>query len=555
MKDKFDLYDFVNCDGLITENIDNYIQGSFFANLVKAINPLQKVDSVKVQQFQIEKEKLFSKKKYIRFERALDIIGGSGLTSYTMGDDKLQCSIDISDTKIGAFPLIFSTKPESLLIPGLLPDFEQYYLQTTKPDYDSITANPAKNWIGRYAFVTGQSTNAGHKENKNFWGYLRNLYINEDMMVNSMTSKNKNIREILYDILNEISSAVNSFWDFQIVEGTDSAGNIVLTVVDRNWVGQSPGTPKEFYHNGDKSRFLNSSLTIDIPGEMANQIISQRLGAITKTDGATVETGTGRFFAKAADRFMKGLTINNSETTPPSEDTSPDLSKVSGKNEQKGLNEAEIKALRAEYRVMTKSEDYPDGYYLRPSNYKSNKTNTERMEKTEVGRRSLKGQAMAQKLLELEKENEKLDEEVIEAQETTINSNTSNLDIVPNPAVIESIEGKLDDGVVTQEDAADEVTFSENFRIYTFRDTNLFNIIKNNKLLGQNKGKLSHPLPIKYSFTILGTSGIRRGDMFNIVGIPEKYRKHGLFQVNSVEHSIEGMKWETTIEGLYRQVQ
>ena len=374
------------------------------------------------------------------------------------------------------------------------------------------------------------------------------------MMVNSMTSKNKNIREILYDILNEISSAVNSFWDFQIVEGTDSAGNIVLTVVDRNWVGQSPGTPKEFYHNGDKSRFLNSSLTIDIPGEMANQIISQRLGAITKTDGATVETGTGRFFAKAADRFMKGLTINNSETSP-SEDTSPDLSKVSGKNKQKALNDAEIKALRAEYRVMTKSEDYPDGYYLRPSKYKSNKSNTERMEKTVVGRKSLKGQAMAQKLLELEKENEKLDEEVIEAQETTINSNTSNLDIVPNPAVIESIEGKLDDGVLTQEDSEDEATFSENFRIYTFRDTNLFNIIKNNKLLGQNKGKLSHPLPIKYSFTILGTSGIRRGDMFNIVGIPEKYRKHGLFQVNSVEHSIEGMKWETTIEGLYRQVQ
>ena len=43
--------------------------------------------------------------------------------------------------------------------------------------------------------------------------------------------------------------------------------------------------------------------------------------------------------------------------------------------------------------------------------------------------------------------------------------------------------------------------------------------------------------------------------MFNIVGIPEKYRKYGLFQVNAVEHSIEGMKWQTTIEGLYRQTQ
>jgi len=97
--------------------------------------------------------------------------------------------------------------------------------------------------------------------------------------------------------------------------------------------------------------------------------------------------------------------------------------------------------------------------------------------------------------------------------------------------------------------------FEKNFKIYTFNDTNLLDIIKNNSLLGKNTGRLSQPLPIKYSFTILGTSGIRRGDMFNIIGIPEKYRKHGLFQVNAVEHSIEGMKWETTIEGLYRQTQ
>ena len=113
----------------------------------------------------------------------------------------------------------------------------------------------------------------------------------------------------------------------------------------------------------------------------------------------------------------------------------------------------------------------------------------------------------------------------------------------------------MDDDLLTQKTKDDEASFSDNFRFYTFRDTNLFNIIKNNSLLGQNPGKLSHPLPIKYSFTILGTSGIRRGDMFNIVGIPEKYRKYGLFQVNSVEHSIEGMRWETTIEGLYRQTQ
>ena len=43
--------------------------------------------------------------------------------------------------------------------------------------------------------------------------------------------------------------------------------------------------------------------------------------------------------------------------------------------------------------------------------------------------------------------------------------------------------------------------------------------------------------------------------MFNIVGIPDKYRKNGLFQVNAVTHTIEGMTWKTQVEGLYRQVQ
>lgn len=548
MKDNFSLYDFVNCDGLITENINNYIQGSFFANLWKWFKGGD-ASAVEIQQFQVEKEKLFSKKKYIRFERALDIIGGSGLSSFIVGDDKMSCLIDISDTKIGAFPLIYSTKPESLLIPGKLPDFEQYYLQTSKPEYSTVTGNPVNNKIGTYSFVQYSKSTSGHTEKGGYWGYLKNLYINEDMMVNAMTSKNKNIREILYDILNELSSAVNSFWDFQIVEGEDKKGNVILTIVDRNWVGKKPGKPKEFYHNGENSRFLTSTLTIDIPGEMASQIISTRLGANVKTDGVDVEIGRKRFFAKGVDKFMKGLIIDNTPTAP-SEATSPDLNTVDGKLEQKKLNEDKIAAAEAEYRVLTADEDYPNGLYLRGSDTKISEKTQKRLTTDQLRKRELR------KLkLDLETENTKLEDEVTEAQENSLNSNTANLDIVPNPAKIESIEGELDDELLTQKTPEDEASFSDNFRFYTFRDTNLFNIIKNNSLLGQNPGKLSHPLPIKYSFTILGTSGIRRGDMFNIVGIPEKYRKYGLFQVNSVEHSIEGMKWETTIEGLYRQVQ
>ena len=99
--------------------------------------------------------------------------------------------------------------------------------------------------------------------------------------------------------------------------------------------------------------------------------------------------------------------------------------------------------------------------------------------------------------------------------------------------------------------------FKEKFRIYCCRDTKYLNILKVNAMSVSSGGggRLQHPLPIKYSFTILGKSGIRRGDTFNIIGIPEKYAKHGLFQVTQIEHTIQSMKWTTLVQGEYRQQQ
>ena len=94
------------------------------------------------------------------------------------------------------------------------------------------------------------------------------------------------------------------------------------------------------------------------------------------------------------------------------------------------------------------------------------------------------------------------------------------------------------------------------FGFYTFKDEGYFDRLRNNAFAkNKGSGKLSHPLPIKYSFTILGTSGLRRGDTFNIIGIPNIYREQGLFQIINVSHQIEGMSWTTTVEGQYRQKQ
>lgn len=59
-------------------------------------------------------------------------------------------------------------------------------------------------------------------------------------------------------------------------------------------------------------------------------------------------------------------------------------------------------------------------------------------------------------------------------------------------------------------------------------------------------------LPIKFSFTIHGVSGIIRGSKFNVYGIPSMYQNRGFFQVTGVKHTISGMKWITEVEGGFR---
>jgi hypothetical protein len=59
-------------------------------------------------------------------------------------------------------------------------------------------------------------------------------------------------------------------------------------------------------------------------------------------------------------------------------------------------------------------------------------------------------------------------------------------------------------------------------------------------------------MPINFSFSIHGISGIKRGDRFKVDGIPEKY-KGGFFQVLSVKHTIDGMVWKTEVTGGFRR--
>ena len=93
---------------------------------------------------------------------------------------------------------------------------------------------------------------------------------------------------------------------------------------------------------------------------------------------------------------------------------------------------------------------------------------------------------------------------------------------------------------------------------FTFNDPDLLRTWRRKDIKKQSENQQEHQvgqalLPIKFTFTIHGLSGWKRGDKFKVVGLPSRY-DNGFFQVTQINQQIEGMGWKTQIEGQFRNV-
>lgn len=583
--------DFINFDKVVSNSVNSFSDPSFWKIDLK--NVFRDKKNINVESaggdIPLEKDKLFSKNRYIRLELASHILNRIGvIEQYKMGNEFIDLRIDISNSVIGAFPKMFSTKADKLLIAGTLPEFSKYFLNLNDVNqqelYDSNFIALGVPFVELNALTSADVK--GYKEDAEQWGYLKNLYVNFDMFKNKIEQKNKNIREIFLDILNELSSAVNSYWNFQIIEIQDENGNvsketvqvtapssvpagipmfdptnilnpikinksgeikttIKLGVIDEHWVGK-PETKEAiqtFYHNGANCTFLESTLESAIPGEMTSAIVSRRLKVVTNPDAPI--TDVGGFFNAKVDLFLDAVVANgttrkatdggdeggNGDGAPPTK--AEELEQLKKDQDKLGIFRDTDDKGRRTY-TYSKTPGQPDPPEVSSDDIRA----YERLETAIEGKT----------------------EEVGKEQKTTLTKNLDKLDVVPNPSI--STPLKLTNASVTT-----KTEFDKNFVIYCFNDTAFFDKIKNkNFFLKKPKSKqsdkgsfldkrLSQPLPIKYTFKILGTSGLRRGDMFNIIGIPAKYAKYGLFQITQVEHTIENMNWFTLVKGEYRQIQ
>jgi len=106
----------------------------------------------------------------------------------------------------------------------------------------------------------------------------------------------------------------------------------------------------------------------------------------------------------------------------------------------------------------------------------------------------------------------------------------------------------------------DKYPFEADLKVSTFtvayNDQAVFEFFKNqnDKTAVQTEpGGVGPIMPIKFTFTIHGLSGIKRGDKFKVLGLPKNYETTGFFQVTSVKHTITDMLWKTDVEGSFRQ--
>jgi hypothetical protein len=631
--DRVKAIDFINFDRVIQSKIDEFLASSLSPSSEDSTVVGETEDTVRLNvsgglEVDVPKEKIFSTNRYIRFGLAIDILNEIGaVDKYDFGGKSVSFKLNIDTAIIGAFPYMFSTKKSKLIIPGAVPNAKSTYFLSS----DEIVQQPngllngfnivrlpnSIEFVERFKDLN----QFGLSEKKGYYGYLKNLYVNFDMFKAKIEQKNKNIREILEDILNEMSSAVNSFWNFQIIEGefrksneqvgaelrqnapgvaapvktttttfnasatgytagkgfnnagqwnsTSTTNNqttptgggandaavfntvsaeydMVITIVDENWIGENPDPDnvKEFQHNGIGSPFLNSSLDISIPAELGAKIINERIGANSQTDIRSFKIGS--LFSAETDLFLKKVSGAISASI---EDIDSNVDK--NENEQANDNAAKITAQNNLIDASkTKEFGGQAGRGGTSDKIKEFFDKDGKLIKTEttffLADGTVKSATKYENLPDINSaEVAKSVEADLQIKSDRVTTNLEKIDVVPKPTLY-----KLD---AIGTDAKKGV--EDSFFVYCLDDTDFFESMKNHYFVKKGSGALSQPLPIKYSFTILGNSGIRRGDTFKITGIPRKYAEQGIFQVTGIEHSLSGMRWETTVEALYRQIE
>lgn len=492
---------------------------------------------------------LFDEERFIRFEMAVAILNAYpiDLAPHSAGACTKQSrslKINIRDTFIGGFPHMFSTDKSKLYIPNTTaPNFNLNNVLTKSDEIDDIeyikfnALNKTENQSNLHPKVnevpsddrsqrngsahdpaTGQSRPVPYAfpceydlnssvisytcdnsvlpvtENRKFWGWLKDLYINFDFFCECLSKPNLVVRDVLYDMLNGMSGACNSIWKFQIQEKAltnDEDGPMELTVSDMNFLGKVNPYPDGmaiFQARGTKSPFIKSDFSVDTPGAMMSSVVQKKMAGGT-LDGSN--EGPRPLFGNvfSTDKIDRAGTIllavrTSKEEKNKEKDKEPTGNTPGSDTDSKEDAKAKSYELFAERAgIFSKIQD--------------------REGKIDI----------ADTLVDLKGSNDGVIEDLLTV-------GTWN-----DPAALKQIE-LIDKGLV--KGAPKSQTKKE-------------------------AQKQNPPLGLaEFNFDIHGASGFKVGDQFRVKGLPSKFGAPSLYQVVKVDQALSTEGWTTSVKGKLR---
>ena len=442
------------------------------------------------------------------------------------------------------------------------------------------------------------------------WGFLDDLYVNMEFAKGILETENFSIKDALYKLLNGLSGAAGGIWDFQIIEVNTAGGSSTeLVVVDLNFMADNGTGMTTFYVSGVNSVFLDASFDMDMGGAKMSQIIGKRLGYDLNPNSPSVDgkaskavdtKGTPQGQKKGLFTDMQDMVlqvIRPKADKPPQKSPQQLAMDVAAANakiqeakeaqekilkDKLAKEQADKNAIAAVTPTLTVGAaagatgtsittnaasgttantatggsgggflsgvgDFfgaiaDTGQYLYDKagdglNYLGEKASDAGQYVMDKGGDLVDSAVTALKESDLGKAiigylNKK------ESQEKNFKLYMSKIGIYPKVTITKDTEVS---GVDLTETTINPV----------YNDQLVFQALKAgyNNTAALEANTVSALLPVKFSFTVHGVSGIKRGDKFRVMGIPKQYEKNGFFQVTSVKHTIDGMIWKTEVEG------
>jgi len=588
-----DVRNFVNVDEYVKEAINDTTSGTEILGF--SVND-EEIKS-EGKEFEVPSgTKLIGDESFIRFGTLMKIINTIGVDGFRVGDVVVKNYVNTDNTVCSAFQRMFSTDKSKLLIPnGEMPFFsvfeartsteaqtdfkkssrsniEDIHFPSTKPIESGIAGGKPIQYVG--PDINGISKGAYQ------WGFLNDLYVNMDFAKGILQTKNFLIKDAVYQILNGMSSAAGGIWDFQIQESSiTTGGSTELTVVDMNFISRQGDGMTVLDVTGVGSVFIDANLDLDISGAKMNQVIAKRLNYTANSSSTPVDIdGKMGLFTDEKDMVLQSMNKNNGKTTPVQAKTAPAPTTTAATQAAAKGDVAAVAKIAAAVKATTNTaqptpaeeKSFGDSLWgtirnagaagidfvqavaydvigqdaKADENYADASRNAAEL-KEDVTVIKDKAVEAAEKVYEatlkpyVDQLKAYLDRE--EAKEKNFQNFLDKLGAYPKVTLVPTSEiaGKQ----------LEDICY-----LVCYNDQLAFESLKNghDKKMKAAGGTMSALMPIKFTFTVHGVSGIKRGDKFKVNGIPTQYQNNGFFQVTAVKQIIEGQMWKTEVEGQFR---